>query len=113
MAIDFFHSQITSAGIPVQDLVLKLGMKLLSGEITWAPFRPEQWTDIVCNRDEIRLGGGGAEVVDLYVPGQLITLGLSHDYHFEQPRMSKYMTIVLPRTLEAIKIQKREKEYLN
>jgi len=56
MAIDSFHTHITSAGTPVQDLVLKLGMKSLSGEITWSLLRPEQWTDIVRDGDEIRLG---------------------------------------------------------
>ena len=109
MAIDSFHTQITSAGTPVQDIVLKLGMKSLSGEITWALLRPEQWTDIVCNGDEIRVGGRGAEVVDPDGPVPLIIFGLARYYNDYEPAVSKYITVVLPKTHEVNYIQKERK----
>jgi len=107
MAIDSFHTQIKSAGIPVQDFVLKLGMKSLSGEITWAPLRPEQWADIVSNGDEIRVGGSGVEADG---PGPVIVFGLIEGYsgsHF--PTTSKHITVVLPKTREVNHTQKTEK----
>jgi len=66
MAVDSFHAQITSSGTAIKDLVLKLGMKALSGAIIWVPLRSERWTDIVRDGDEIRLHlgsarGGGSE----------------------------------------------------
>lgn len=94
MAINSFHAQIMSAGIPVQDLVLKLGMKSLSGEVTWAQLRPEQWIQIVCNRDEIRVGGGGAE-------GPLITFGRRCVIGVPPVAFGdNYVTILLPKTCE-------------
>ena len=56
-AVDAFPTHI----LTTQDLVLKLGMKTLSGEVSWTPIRPEQWTTIVCDGDEIRVGYTGAE----------------------------------------------------
>lgn len=90
MAIDSFHAQITSAGTPVEEVVLKLGMKSFSGEISWAAVRPEQWTDVVHKGDEIRVGGDGTELNGI---GPLITF---------QRRMghgvSEYVTMLLPKT---------------
>jgi len=60
MAVDSFHTQITSSGTAIKDLVLKLGMKALSGAIIWVPLRSERWTDIVRDGDEIRLHLGSA-----------------------------------------------------
>jgi len=71
MAIDLFHTQIASTPT-LQDLVLKLGMRTLCGEITWVPLPPEEWTDLVCNGDDIRLGSSGAEGADLYDPPLVI-----------------------------------------
>lgn len=73
MAVDAFHIQIAAQGTEVKDLVLKLGMKSSSGPIAWAPLRPEQWTEIVRDRDEIQVGNGSAEVLDSHDPGPLIT----------------------------------------
>jgi len=110
MAIDLFHTQISSASTPVQDLVLKLGMRSLSREITWAHLRPEQWTDLVCNGDEIRLGSSGAEGVDLYDPTLLITFKryTGYDTYTKQPGY-KYLTIPPPTTCEVRSVQIREK----
>jgi len=98
MAIDSFHHQITSTGIPIQDLVLKLGIKSLSGQIAWAPLRPDQWANIICNGDEIRLGGSGAEFeTDIAVTFVMFSTD-----------GSRYgsRTIILPRTLQVIYIGK-------
>ena len=108
MAIDSFRTQIKSNGTPVQDFVLKLGMKSLSGEITWAPLRAEQWADIVSNGDEIRVGGSGVPEAD--GPGPVIVFGLIEGYsgsHF--PTTSKHITVVLPKTREVNYIQKQRK----
>jgi hypothetical protein len=40
MAIDVFHTQIDSKEIGVEDLVLRLGMKLSSGVVTWHHYVP-------------------------------------------------------------------------
>ena len=101
MAIDSFHTHITSAGTPGQDLVLKLGMKSLSGEITWSLLRPEQWTDIVRDGDEIRLGDGSVpDISDLHGPSPIITLmGPKIDPH-TKTKNSKFVTTLLPKTCE-------------
>ena len=72
MALDAFHTQIMASGTKVTDLVLKLGMKSLAGVITWGLLRPEQWTDIVRDGDEIRVGGSGIESVGLDATGPLV-----------------------------------------
>lgn len=108
MAIDSFHTQIKSDRTPVQDLVLKLGMKLLSGEITWSSLRPEQWADVVRDGDEIRLGGGGAEISSLYGPSPLITLNRSVYNVHGAVNSSQIITTVLPKTCEVSYIQIRE-----
>jgi len=56
----------------VTDLILKLGMKSLAGVITWALLHPEQWTNIVHNGDEIRVGGSGIETVGLDATDPLV-----------------------------------------
>ncbi|KIM36948.1 hypothetical protein M413DRAFT_31337 [Hebeloma cylindrosporum] len=56
MAIDAFHVQIVAEEMAITELILKLGMKTSSGSVAWAPLRPDQWTDVVRDGDEIRLG---------------------------------------------------------
>jgi len=101
MAIDSFHTHITSAGTPVQDLVLKLGTKALSGEVTWSLLRPEQWTDIVRDGDEIRLGGDGVDFSDFHGPNPIITLKRISYYDLRSGwTQYKYVTTLLPKTYE-------------
>jgi hypothetical protein len=104
MAVDAFHAEITDAGMDVSDLVLKLGMKSLAYETTWALLRPEQWTDIVRDGDEIRLGRrGGAEVIDLYGPGPLVTF--KHLIGYNTGKIYKYVTMLLPKTCEVSHVE--------
>ena len=55
-AVDAFYAQFLSAGIAVQDLVLKLGMKSLFGEIALRSFHLEECSTIVRDCDEIHVG---------------------------------------------------------
>jgi hypothetical protein len=105
MAVDAFHTQIASAETPVQDLVLMLGMKSLSGEITWALLLSERWRDIVRDGDEIRLGTRpDAEVAGVGERGPLVTFR-----YYD----SRYMTIFLPKTCEVSYVQSGEKDPLD
>lgn len=84
IAINLFHTQITSTGTPVQNLVL-------------------------CDGDEIWVGCGGAEVIDLDGASPIITFGLVLGHITEYTVASKSIMIVLPRTLEVVNIQKWER----
>src|SRR5437016_5384458 len=105
MAIDAFQPQIVSTGTAVEDLVLKLGMKTASGGVAWVPLRPERWTEVVRDGDEIwlQLGSGGADAVGLRDPGPLITFL----YFVNRVRYST--TIFLPKTFEVSYIEDRER----
>ena len=92
MAIDVFHTQIDSKKIDVEDLVLRLGMKSSSGVVTWAPLRPKQWSDIVRDGDEIRVGGNDEEISGLYDPIPLVT--------FKKYPAGRSVTMLLPQTTE-------------
>ena len=61
-AVDAFSTQI----METQDLILKLGIKTLSGNVAWAPLHPERWTEIVRDGDEIRVGYIGAEAEGIH-----------------------------------------------
>ncbi|KIM36947.1 hypothetical protein M413DRAFT_31336 [Hebeloma cylindrosporum] len=102
MAIDSFPTQIASDGIPVQDHVFKLGMKSLSGKITWSQLRPEQWADIVRDGDEIRLEDNNAVLAGLSDPSHLIMFKRALSYtHVDKPKY-KYVTMFLPTTRERL-----------
>jgi hypothetical protein len=62
-AVDAFSAQI----METQDLILKLGMKTLSGNVAWTPLHPEQWTEIVRDGDEIRIGNIAAEAEGVHL----------------------------------------------
>jgi hypothetical protein len=98
MAVDAFHVQIAAQGTEVTDLVLKLGMKSSSGPMAWAPLRPEQWTDIIRDGDEIQLGSGSAEDMGLNIPGPLISFRCRKID--TTPKKYNYITILLPKTCE-------------
>ena len=101
MAVNSFHTPIASDDTPVQDLVLKLGIKSLSGQITWSLLRPEQWTDIVCDGDGIWLVGSGMDISDFHGPSPIITLKrfLAYDRD-SRSKVYKYVTMLLPSTCE-------------
>jgi len=101
MAVDTFHNQITAAWMEVTDLVLKLGMKSLEGVITWALLRPEQWTDIVRDGDEIRVGGSGADVTGLNDQRPLVTFQCRSRGSGE----FEYTGILLPKTGKVSNLQ--------
>ena len=109
MAVDAFQPQIVSTGTEVEDLVLRLGMKTASGGVTWVPLRPERWTDIVRDGDEIwlQLGSDGAEVVGLRDPGPLIT------FRYSVNGCQYSTTIILPKTYEVSYIEDGERDPLN
>ena len=89
MAVDAFHTQIERTGASVEELVLKLGMRSLSGEISWALLRSERWSNIVRDGDEIRLEGS-TEASGLH--GRRITI--------KRPAGEGYITMFLPKTYE-------------
>ena len=95
MAVDAFHVQIVAQGTEVTDLVLKLGMKQSSGLMAWVPLRPELWTNIVSDGDEIQLGSN-AEDMAVYVPGPVVTFGSLN----VRSGVYDYITMSLPRTCE-------------
>ena len=98
MAVDAFHVQIAAQGTEVTDLVLKLGMKSSSGPMAWAPLRPEQWTDIIRDSDEVQLGSGSAEDMGLYIPGPLVSFRC-RKIDATQKKYN-YITMLLPRNCE-------------
>lgn len=61
-AVDAFSAQIMA----VQDLVLKLGVKTLSGGVAWTPLTPERWSGVVRDGDEFRVGYIGGEPQGIY-----------------------------------------------
>jgi len=93
MAVDIFHTQITSAGMEVKDLVLKLRVNTPSVPAAWARLRSEQWTNIVRGGDEIRVGGSGEEAGEFKIR-PIVTLKLN------APSENQYATILLPTTYE-------------
>ena len=96
MAVDVFHAQITDTRMEVTDLVLKLRMMLLTHETTWALLRPEEWTDVVRDGDEIRMGrrdvGPGPFVIFKYPTQSDIIHRNEHNV--------KCVTMLLPKTCE-------------
>jgi hypothetical protein len=94
MALKAFSAQIPSASTP--DLVLKLAMESSSGTIAWALVDSEQWTDVVRDGDEIRLGcsGAGSEVAGRRDPGPLVTFRAS------DTQTGRILKMFLPETYE-------------
>ena len=93
-AIDSFHAQLLFLGMAGQNLDLKLGLKSLSGPVAWAQLRPEQWTDIVRDGDEIRLGlGGSARVIEGSPDPRMFT------FKYLDGNNYKYATMYLPETI--------------
>ena len=94
MAKDVFWAQIAMDGrfsSSFEHLVLKLGVKLSTHETAWALLRPEEWTDVVRDGDEIRLGGFDVD------PGPLIIFKhiMDCDAH-KRDYICKYVTMLLP-----------------
>ena len=92
-AFNAFRAQLLSAGIMYHDLVLKLGMTSLSGEIAWTSFNPEQWTKIIRDGDEIRVGRRGIKEAVICVPTPIVVF--VYKYHYEEYRPA---TVLLPKT---------------
>jgi len=92
MVIDAFHTQIDNKKMDVKDLVLRLGMKSSSGVVNWVPLRPKQWSNIVCDGDEIRVGDNDEEISGLYDPIPLVT--------FKRYPAGRSVTMLLPKTIE-------------
>jgi len=94
MAVNAFQTQIASTRTTVEDLILRLGLKTSSGEITWVPLCSEQWSDLIRDGDEIwlQIRSGGAEVVGLCDPGPLITM------EYKRNNSGGYTTMFLPKT---------------
>jgi len=112
MAVDAFHGQIAAQGFQVTDLVLKLGMKSSSRSMAWAPLRPEQWTDIIRDGDEIQLGSGSAEDMGL---GPVISFKCQDINATATRKKAKYITItmLLPRTCEVSSVHDRDGKHLD
>jgi len=91
-AVNAFRLQLLSAGLMYHDLVLKLGMTSLSGEIAWTSFNPGQWTNLVRDGDEIRIGRRGIDE-PVCVPTPVMTF--AYKYHDEEYRRA---TVLLPKT---------------
>ena len=96
MALKAFSIQIPSAGTPVRELVLKLGVKSSSGTVVWALLGSEKWTDVVRDGDEIRLEGSGAsgEIAGERDPGPIVT------FLMRDSQMGKSLKMFLPETYE-------------
>ncbi|KIM36950.1 hypothetical protein M413DRAFT_448854 [Hebeloma cylindrosporum] len=101
MAVDAFHVQIVAEDIKVTDLVLKLGMKSSSGAMVWAPVRSEQWSYIVRDGDELRMGRDGAEFAAPKSAGPLVSFK-SRQLNSREKKYS-YRATLLPRTSEELK----------
>ena len=68
---------------------------MLSREVTWTPLHPEQWTRIVHDGDEIRVGyiGGEAQGVHLDAPSP-VTMFICRKYVAK----TKCASVLLPKT---------------
>ena len=102
MAVEAFPALVQgSKGAALTNLVLKLGMKALSGETVWATLLPNRWNDSVQNGDEIRVQGDDPkdEQSDSYDPTTNVTFKFT-DKDSYRAKHSKYAISLLPKTYE-------------
>ena len=91
-----------SKGAASTNLVLKLGMKSVSGEIVWATLLASTWNDAVQNGDEIRVQVDDPkdEQSDSYDPTTNVTFKFTDKPSWNYGVNPKYAISLLPKTYE-------------